>query len=75
MELLHEAGIPASDILKMTGENAARAMGLDDIGVIAAGRRADLVLLTRDPRANMRNTRSIAWMMQGGRLVSKGPRP
>jgi imidazolonepropionase-like amidohydrolase len=74
-ELLVEAGIKPADVLKMTGENAARALGLDDVGVVEAGRRADLVLLSADPRTDIRNTRSIRWVMQGGKLVSKEPGP
>lgn len=70
-ELLSQAGIPEIQILKMTGENAARALGLNDVGVIEPGRRADLVLLRRDPRTDIRNTRSIAWVMQGGSIVTR----
>lgn len=69
MEYLVEAGIAPSGVLQMTGENAARALRRDDIGVIEAGRRADLVLLSRDPREDIRNTRSIVWVMQGGKIA------
>jgi imidazolonepropionase-like amidohydrolase len=69
-ELLAEAGIPLPAILRMTGENAARALKKNDIGVVVPGRRADLVLLASDPLANIGNTRSIVWVMQGGRIVS-----
>lgn len=72
-ELLRKAGIPVPAILRMTGENAARAIGLNDVGKIAAGRRADLVLLSADPRVDIRNTRKIVWTMQGGVVVSRGP--
>ena len=72
-ELLSEAGLTPSQILRMTGENAARALRRDDIGVVAAGRRADLVVLAEDPLADIRNTRSILWVMKDGRQVSRGP--
>ena len=68
-ELLSAAGFSAAEILKMTGDNAARALRRTDIGVIAPGRRADLVLLTANPLAAIRNTRRIAWVMQGGRVA------
>lgn len=69
-ELLAEAGLTPDQILRMTGASAAEALHRDDIGVIEAGRRADLVLLTADPRSDIRNTRSIAWVMQGGKIVA-----
>jgi imidazolonepropionase-like amidohydrolase len=72
-ELLAEAGIPPAAILRMSGEQAAKSVRRGDIGVIAPGKRADLVLLRKNPLADIRNTRSIVWVMQEGRLVSNGP--
>ncbi|MGA8539689.1 MAG: amidohydrolase [Terriglobales bacterium] len=52
--------------------NAARAMNLDSIGVIAAGKRADLVLLDRDVLTispdEMRGTQ-VLWTMVAGKTV------
>jgi imidazolonepropionase-like amidohydrolase len=73
--LLHQAGLAPGEILRMTGENAARALRRPDIGLIAPGRRADLVLLRGDPMADIENTRTIVWVMQGGTIVSRGPTP
>ena len=72
-ELLRDAGLTATEILKMTGEHAARALRRSDIGVIEAGRRADLVLLDADPSRDIRHTRRIVWVMQQGTIVSRGP--
>jgi imidazolonepropionase-like amidohydrolase len=72
-ELLHQAGIGNAAILRMTGQNAALSLRRKDIGVIAPGARADLVLLRADPTADISNTRAIVWVMQGGKLVSRGP--
>jgi len=74
-ELLADAGFPPREILKMTGENGARALRRTDVGVIEPGRRADLVLLRADPLTDIRNTRRIEWVMMGGQMVSQGPRP
>lgn len=73
-ELLREAGLPPAAILRMTGENAARALRRDDIGVVAAGRRADLVLLSANPLEDIRNTRRQVWVMQGGRRIPSATR-
>jgi hypothetical protein len=72
-ELLDEAGIPPAAILRMSGEQAAKSVRRGEIGSVAPGKRADLVLLRKNPLLDIRNTRSIAWVMQEGRLVSSGP--
>jgi len=52
--------------------NSARAMNLDSIGTIAAGKRADLVLLDRDVLTvspeEMRDTK-VVWTMVAGKTV------
>jgi imidazolonepropionase-like amidohydrolase len=73
-ELLAKAGFSSNAILRMTGENAARALRRQDVGVIEVGRRADLVLLRASPLIDIRNARRIAWTMVAGRIVSRGPR-
>jgi imidazolonepropionase-like amidohydrolase len=56
--LLHEAGIPAMDVLRMATRNG-----------IAAGARADLVLLAKNPLDDLRNTRSIVSVIKRGVVV------
>lgn len=75
-ELLAEAGLTPDRILRMTGADAAAALARADIGIVEAGRRADLVMLSADPRLAIGDTRSIVWVMQGGKMVAQGmPRP
>lgn len=71
-ELLVGSGLAPSDVLAMTGMNAAKALGSDEVGIVAPGRRADLVLLTANPLEAISNTRSIRWVMKDGRIVSRG---
>lgn len=71
-ELLAQAGLAPNEILRMTGANAAKALRSVDVGIVEPGRRADLVLLSADPRISIRNTRTIVWVMQGGRIVARG---
>jgi imidazolonepropionase-like amidohydrolase len=70
MKLLRDAGIPAHAIIRMATLDAARALRRDkDFGTVQPGRRADLVLLTKNPLVNIENTRSIATVIQGGKIV------
>ena len=50
IELLVAAGVPRAQVLRAATADAATALGLD-AGVIAPGRRADLVLADADPLA------------------------
>ncbi len=46
---------------------AATALGIvDDVGSIEVGKLADIVLLNRDPLADIDNTRSIWRVIKGG---------
>ncbi|MBL8980854.1 MAG: amidohydrolase family protein [Gemmatimonadetes bacterium] len=67
MELLVKAGIPAPVVLRMATLDGAKSLGLDgEIGTVEAGKRADLVLLDADPRANISNTQRIAQVFLRG---------
>ena len=53
-------------------ERGGRALGLDgDIGTIAPGRRADLVLLAEDPLADIRALRQSEMVFRDGHLVAR----
>lgn len=60
LELLVEAGLSNLEALNAATSLPAKYFGLNDRGVIEVGMRADLVLLTRDPLDDIRNTRSIS---------------
>ena len=47
--------------------NGARYHGLDrDLGTIEAGKLADLVVMSEDPLADIRNTRAIRFVIKQG---------
>ncbi len=64
--LLVDAGLTPVEALDAATSLAARQFGLDDRGRIAPGLRADLVLLDRDPTADIANTRSISGVWCAG---------
>jgi len=72
LEELVAAGLsPARAIRAATGD-AARIVGAErDLGTIAVGKRADLVLLDADPLADIRNTRRIRAVVQDGWIVDR----
>ncbi|HEX6307505.1 MAG TPA: amidohydrolase family protein [Longimicrobiales bacterium] len=69
LELLVErAGLTPLQAIAAATSIAAAAVGVqDDRGTIAPGMTADLVILESDPVADIRNTRSIRWVMRNGR--------
>jgi imidazolonepropionase-like amidohydrolase len=74
MELMVKAGMtPMQTITAATG-NAARAMGLTQVGTLEPGKWADFVVLTANPLDNILNTRAIdsVWIA-GQRLTDAEP--
>ena len=68
--LLEEAGIPRLAVLQMATRNAAIALGRErEQGTVEAGKVADLLVLSADPLADLRNTRLIELVIQRGRLL------
>jgi imidazolonepropionase-like amidohydrolase/Tol biopolymer transport system component len=64
---------PRAALLAATRE-AAHALGIGDrLGRVRPGYIADLLLLDADPLADIRNTRRTAMVIQGGRVVHRGP--
>jgi imidazolonepropionase-like amidohydrolase len=66
LELLVHAGLSPREAVRAATRNAAVLLGVDSIGLIAPGKVADLVILTRDPLADIRNTRAIESVMLRG---------
>ena len=72
LELMAAAGIPASAVLRIA--TLAPAQFLDrekDLGTIAAGKLADLVLLDADPLQSIANTRRIRAVVSDGQLYDR----
>jgi imidazolonepropionase-like amidohydrolase len=69
MELLVGAGLTPREALRAATRNGAVLLGVDSLGLLAPGKVADLVVLTKDPLVNIRNTRAIEAVMLRGRLL------
>jgi imidazolonepropionase-like amidohydrolase len=69
LELYVQAGLTPMAALQTATLNAARAMHLEaDTGIIAAGKRADLVLVDGNPLDNISNIRNVSKVVTAGRL-------
>ncbi len=70
--LVEDAKLTPRDALWSATIGPARFARLDDrLGTLSAGKIADIVLLDADPLSNIRNTRRIFAVVQGGRLFSR----
>ena len=67
LELDVEAGIPAPEVLKLATLGAARIMSRDgDLGSIAPGKLADLVLIDGNPAEKITDVRKTALVVKDG---------
>ena len=72
LEELVAAGFTPMEALQSATSNAADFLGLSaELGSIEAGKAADLVLLSADPLADIRNTQQIEVVMHDGRLFRR----
>lgn len=63
------AGVPLADAVRAASTTPAARLGLHDRGVVAPGRRADLVELAPDPAGRL----AVGRVWIGGRLARDGP--
>lgn len=67
MHALNKSGIPTHDVLKIATINGARALGVDDqLGTLENGKLADLVIISGNPLADIRNTRQVHTVVKNG---------
>jgi imidazolonepropionase-like amidohydrolase len=68
LELMHDAGLtPMQTILSAT-KSAAEFLGARDLGTLERGKWADLIVLSKNPVDDIRNTRSIEAVYIGGNV-------
>jgi imidazolonepropionase-like amidohydrolase len=72
LELFVKAGLTPYQALRAATAVPAEELNLTDAGTVAQGQRADLILLSTDPRTNIRNTRRIVGVAANGRWLPRG---
>ncbi len=72
MQELVAGGLTPLEAIRAATAVSARIAGAErDLGTIAAGKLADLVILDADPTADIGNTRRIWSVVQGGKVVDR----
>ncbi len=67
-ELLVKHGMTPVAAIKAATVNAADLLGLDDIGTLAPGKRADIIAVKGDPLADVMVLKSVSFVMAKGRI-------
>jgi len=76
LELLVAAGITPLKVIQIATYDSAIFLGkADQLGSVAAGNLADLVLLSKDPTVDIKNTESIVFVMKNGQLIDESQLP
>ena len=71
LELLVEAGLSPLEAITSATRNAATLIGANDWGTITPGKVADLIVVEGRPDRDIRQTRNIQMVMQGGRILDR----
>lgn len=68
-ELMEASGLKPCDVLVAATSKAAWHLGRSDMGLVARGKRADLILLNDDPTESVRNLRALSMTILDGEIV------
>jgi len=71
LEMLVRLGLSSREALAAATNNYALQFGWTELGQIAAGRRADMLVLDSDPTKNIWNVRRISTLIVDGNVVDR----
>ena len=73
LELYVQAGIPPAEVLRMATLTSAQVAGKqNELGTLAAGKKANLILVDGNPLANIRDIRKVVLTIKNGNLYCPG---
>jgi imidazolonepropionase-like amidohydrolase len=74
IRLLSENGLSPMEAIEAATRVAAEALDMqDEIGTVEAGKRADLIMVDRDPLEDIHALEHVSWVMQGGSAIPLYP--
>jgi hypothetical protein len=71
LELLVRLGLSPREALAAATNNYALQFGWTDLGLIAPGRRADILVVDGDPTVNVWNARNISTLIEDGNVIDR----
>jgi imidazolonepropionase-like amidohydrolase len=72
LELLVDAGINTSDVIRIATRNGAEALDLmDQTGTIEPGKQADILILSSNPVEDIENTKQIEKVISNGVIIER----
>jgi imidazolonepropionase-like amidohydrolase len=71
MENMVAAGMTPAQVVVSATRRSAEILGLDDLGMVAAGKSADFVVLEANPLDDITNTRRIAAVYLRGQAIDR----
>jgi hypothetical protein len=71
LELLVRLGLSSREALAAATNNYALQFGWNELGLVAPGRRADIVVVDGDPTVNIWNARRISGLIVDGEIVDR----
>jgi len=71
LELLVRLGLSSREALAAATNNYALQFGWTELGQIAPGRRADILVVDGDPTGNIWNVRRISWLIMDGNVLDR----
>jgi imidazolonepropionase-like amidohydrolase len=71
MEDMVRSGMTPAEVIVAATSTSAAVMGIDDIGTVGVGMRADFVVLDANPLDDITNTRRISAVYLGGEEVDR----
>jgi imidazolonepropionase-like amidohydrolase len=72
LSMMADAGLTPEQVLRSATGDAARCLGLDDVGTLEKGRWADFIVLNEDPLADIEKMRTIDSVWISGNRVPQG---
>jgi imidazolonepropionase-like amidohydrolase len=72
LERMADAGLTPEQVLRSATGDAARCLGLDELGTIEKGKWADFIVLNEDPLTDIEKMRSLDSVWISGNRVPQG---